>query len=224
MQISWQIILILIYSVANLLFSLSYGWSHPQSPLPAQSAYLTVGLLGIFVSGALSLQHIENPDARKAYLRPEKERLDLTSVTGVEGWMSLSSLTSYPFRGDMILHPKRVLTAHCSNQIASFLWDLGTSRIHHDVPSKSNTTEILLVVGRFVFLSMCKFRTRMWNRSQGSDFQSETVGNALEAECYSEASSAAFISLFPISITSLIYRAGDGDRTRDVQLGKMDLD
>jgi len=57
MQISWQIILILIYSVANLLFSLSYGWSHPQSPLPAQSAYLTIGLLGIFVGGALSLQH-----------------------------------------------------------------------------------------------------------------------------------------------------------------------
>src|SRR5262249_50578934 len=40
----------------------------------------------------------------------------------------------------------------------------------------------------------------------------ETIGNALEAECYSEASSAAFISLFLISITSLIYRAGDGDR------------
>ena len=53
----------------------------------------------------------------------------------------------------------------------------------------------------------------------------ETVGNALEAECYSEASSAAFISSFLISITSLIYRAiyraGDGDRTRDVQLGKL---
>jgi hypothetical protein len=49
----------------------------------------------------------------------------------------------------------------------------------------------------------------------------ETIGNALEAECYSEASSAAFISLFLISITSLIYRAGDGDRTRDVQLGNM---
>jgi len=45
----------------------------------------------------------------------------------------------------------------------------------------------------------------VWNRFQGSDFQTETVGNALEAECYSEASSAAFISLFPISITSLMY-------------------
>jgi len=31
----------------------------------------------------------------------------------------------------------------------------------------------------------------------GSDFQTETVGNALEAECYSKASSAAFIFLFP---------------------------
>jgi hypothetical protein len=63
----------------------------------------------------------------------------------------------------------------------------------------------------------------MWNRFQRSDFQTETVGNALEAECYSKASSAAFISLFPISITSLIYRAGDGDRMRDVQLEKMDV-
>ncbi len=45
----------------------------------------------------------------------------------------------------------------------------------------------------------------------------ETVGNALEAESYSKASSAAFICLFLISITSLMYRAGDGDRTRDVQ-------
>jgi hypothetical protein len=63
---------------------------------------------------------------------------------------------------------------------------------------------------------MCKFRTRMWNRYQGSDVQTETVGNALEAECYSKASSVALISLFLISITS-IYRAGDGDRTRDVQ-------
>jgi len=61
----------------------------------------------------------------------------------------------------------------------------------------------------------------MRNRFQGSEVQTETVGNALEAECYSEASSAAFISLFLISITSLIYRAGDGDRTRDVQLGKL---
>ena len=50
----------------------------------------------------------------------------------------------------------------------------------------------------------------MRNRFQGSEVQTETVGNALEAECYSEASSAAFISLFLISITSLIYRAGDG--------------
>ena len=63
----------------------------------------------------------------------------------------------------------------------------------------------------------------MRNRFQGSEVQTETVGNALEAECYSEASSAAFISLFLISITSLIYRAGDGDRTRDVQLGKLGL-
>jgi hypothetical protein len=41
-------------------------------------------------------------------------------------------------------------------------------------------------------------------------------------QCYSEASSAAFISLFFIGITSLIYRAVDGDRTRAVQLGKLD--
>ena len=39
----------------------------------------------------------------------------------------------------------------------------------------------------------------------------------MEAECYSKTSSAAFISLFLIGITSLFYRAGDGDRTRDVQ-------
>src|SRR5262245_62010778 len=56
----------------------------------------------------------------------------------------------------------------------------------------------------------------MWNRFQGSEVQTETVANALEAECYSKASSAAFISSFLISITSLICRAGDGDRTRDV--------
>ena len=60
------------------------------------------------------------------------------------------------------------------------------------------------------------------DRFEGSEVETETVGNALEAECYSEASTAAFISLFLISITSLIYRAGDGDRTRDVQLGNMD--
>jgi hypothetical protein len=72
------------------------------------------------------------------------------------------------------------------------------------------------------FLPMCKFRTRMWNRYQGSDVQTETVGNALEAECYSTASSVALISLFLISITS-IYRAGDGDRTRDVQASKIQM-
>ena len=38
----------------------------------------------------------------------------------------------------------------------------------------------------------------------------ETVGNALEAECYSEASSAAFISLFLISITSLYIERETG--------------
>ena len=52
----------------------------------------------------------------------------------------------------------------------------------------------------------------------------ETLGNALEAESYSKASSAAFICLFLISITSLKYRAGDGDRTRYVQLGKLNVD
>ena len=62
----------------------------------------------------------------------------------------------------------------------------------------------------------------MFNAKAGGHEEGmETIGNALEAECYSEASSAAFISLFLISITSLMYRAGDGDRTRDVQLGKM---
>ena len=52
----------------------------------------------------------------------------------------------------------------------------------------------------------------------------ETIGNALEAECYSEASSAAFFCLFLISITSLMYRAGDRGRTGDVQLGKLNVD
>src|SRR5262245_2238988 len=37
----------------------------------------------------------------------------------------------------------------------------------------------------------------------GSEVQTETFGNALEAECYSEASSDALISLFLISITSM---------------------
>ena len=67
-----------------------------------------------------------------------------------------------------------------------------------------------------VDVSPCDLIEREW-----SEIQTETAGNALEAECYSKASSAAFICLFLISITSLIYRAGDGDRTRDVQLGKL---
>ena len=47
----------------------------------------------------------------------------------------------------------------------------------------------------------------------------ETVGNALEAECYSAASSAAFISLFPISITSLYIERETGIEPATSSLG-----
>ena len=57
MKKSWQVIVVLVYSVANTAFSLVLGLSHAQSPLSAQSTYLTVGLLGVLVGGALALQH-----------------------------------------------------------------------------------------------------------------------------------------------------------------------
>jgi hypothetical protein len=47
----------------------------------------------------------------------------------------------------------------------------------------------------------------------------ETIGNALEAECYSEASSAAFISLFLISITSLYIERETGIEPATSSLG-----
>jgi hypothetical protein len=57
MKMSWQVILVLVYSMANVLFSLVPGRSHAQSPRSAQSTYLTVGILGVLVGGALALQH-----------------------------------------------------------------------------------------------------------------------------------------------------------------------
>jgi hypothetical protein len=47
-----------------------------------------------------------------------------------------------------------------------------------------------------------------------SEIQTETVGNAPEAECYSEASSAAFIFLFLMSITSLFIEREMGINPR----------
>ena len=49
--------------------------------------------------------------------------------------------------------------------------------------------------------------------------KTETVGNALEAECYSKASIAAFISLFPISITSLFRERETGIEPATSSLG-----
>src|SRR5262244_1939011 len=48
----------------------------------------------------------------------------------------------------------------------------------------------------------------------------ETVGNALEAESYSKASSATFISLFPISITSLYIERETGIEPATSSLGR----
>ena len=48
----------------------------------------------------------------------------------------------------------------------------------------------------------------------------ETVGNALEAESYSKASSTAFISLFLISITSLYIERETGIEPATSSLGK----
>ena len=47
----------------------------------------------------------------------------------------------------------------------------------------------------------------------------ETVGNPLEAECYSKAPSAAFISLFLISITSLYIERETGIEPATSSLG-----
>src|SRR5262245_48972121 len=50
----------------------------------------------------------------------------------------------------------------------------------------------------------------MWNSSKGEKSKRKRLENALEAECYSEASSAAFISLFLISITALYIERETG--------------
>jgi hypothetical protein len=45
------------FSVACLLFSVSYSLDHPQATVPAYLSYLTVGCLGLFVSLALASLH-----------------------------------------------------------------------------------------------------------------------------------------------------------------------
>jgi hypothetical protein len=59
---------------------------------------------------------------------------------------------------------------------------------------------------------------------EGSEIQRKPLEMRWRPECYSEASSAAFISLFLISITSLYIERETGIEPRDVQLGKMDSD
>jgi hypothetical protein len=76
-------------------------------------------------------------------------------------------------------------------------------------------------------LAFGELRERVWHcidtveARQETEDPTETVGNALEAECYSEASSAAFDSLFFISITSSINRAGDGIEPVKSRLGNL---
>ena len=57
MKLSLEIILVLVFSLGCLAFSITYAQDHPQSSLPAYLSYSSVGLLGIFVGIALALQN-----------------------------------------------------------------------------------------------------------------------------------------------------------------------
>jgi len=53
----WGLLWPLLFSVACLLFAVSYSLDHPEATLPAHLSYLTVGCLGLFVSLALASLH-----------------------------------------------------------------------------------------------------------------------------------------------------------------------
>lgn len=53
----WGILWLLLFSIACLLFAVSYSLNHPQATIPAYLSYLTVGCLGLFVCLAIASLH-----------------------------------------------------------------------------------------------------------------------------------------------------------------------
>ena len=53
----WGLLWPLMFSVACLLFAVTYALDHPNATVPAYLSYLTIGCLGLFVSLALASLH-----------------------------------------------------------------------------------------------------------------------------------------------------------------------
>jgi hypothetical protein len=53
----WGLLGPILFSLACLLFAVSYSLDHPHATIPAYLTYLTIGCLGIFVSVALASLH-----------------------------------------------------------------------------------------------------------------------------------------------------------------------
>ena len=53
----WGLLWPLLFSIACLLFAISYSLDHPEASIPAYLSYLTIGCLGLFVSLALASLH-----------------------------------------------------------------------------------------------------------------------------------------------------------------------
>lgn len=56
-QYPWGLAGPILFSLACLVFSVTYSLGHPRASIPAYLSYLTIGSLGIFVSLALSSLH-----------------------------------------------------------------------------------------------------------------------------------------------------------------------
>ncbi len=53
----WGLLGPLAFSVACLLFAISYSVNHPEASIPAYLSYLTIGCLGLFASLSLASLH-----------------------------------------------------------------------------------------------------------------------------------------------------------------------
>jgi hypothetical protein len=53
----WGLLWPLVFSIASSLLAVSYSVSHPQAPMPAYLAYLTIGCLGLFTCLAMASLH-----------------------------------------------------------------------------------------------------------------------------------------------------------------------
>lgn len=65
----WGLLWPLLFSIACLLFAISYSLNHPEATIPGYLSYLTIGCLGLFVCLAIASLHRRIAELERSLIR-----------------------------------------------------------------------------------------------------------------------------------------------------------